>query len=128
VTLRLSGWNRGVRRVRRRTPPDHRTDGTAAERRTLAAAGIAEITRIAESAPTIAERDAALEMNHSLTETIEALDDEAAEKASGTSPQAAVEPAAGATRVAPGQVDAARLGGTHQVAQSAARSTDVPSL
>jgi hypothetical protein len=48
--------------------------GTAAERRAPAEAGIAEISRIADTAPTLAERDAALEMNESLAETIEVLD------------------------------------------------------
>ena len=48
--------------------------GTPAERRARAEAGIAEITRIAAAAPTIAERDAALEMNESLAETIEVID------------------------------------------------------
>jgi hypothetical protein len=48
--------------------------GTPAEQRARAEAAIAEITRIAYSAPTIAERDAALEMNESLVETIEVLD------------------------------------------------------
>jgi hypothetical protein len=51
-----------------------RPDGTAAERRARAEAGIGEITRIAEAAPTMAERDAALEMNESLAETVAALD------------------------------------------------------
>ncbi|MFF0344166.1 hypothetical protein [Kribbella sp. NPDC004875] len=55
-----------------------RPDGTPAERRTRAEAGIAEITRIAEAAPTIAERDAALEMNESLAETLGTLAEGAA--------------------------------------------------
>jgi hypothetical protein len=49
-------------------------DGTPTERRARAEAGIAEITRIAAAAPTLAERDAALEMNESLAETIDVLD------------------------------------------------------
>ena len=52
-----------------------RPDGTPAEQRARAEAGIAEITRIAESAPTTAERDAALEMNETLAETIASLDE-----------------------------------------------------
>jgi hypothetical protein len=51
-----------------------RPDGTADERRTRAEEGIAEISRIADAAPSIAERDAALEMNESLAETVAALD------------------------------------------------------
>jgi hypothetical protein len=48
--------------------------GTPAEQRARAEAAIAEITRIAYAAPTIGERDAALEMNESLVETIDVLD------------------------------------------------------
>lgn len=51
-----------------------RPDGTPAERRARAEAGMAEIARIADAAPTIGERDAALEMNESLAETIEVID------------------------------------------------------
>jgi len=49
-------------------------DGTPAERRARAEAGMAEIARIAEAAPTRAERDAALEMNEPLAEIIELID------------------------------------------------------
>lgn len=48
--------------------------GTPAERRARAEAGIAEITRIADAAPTAGERDAALELNESLAEVIAVLD------------------------------------------------------
>lgn len=48
--------------------------GTPAEQRARAEAAIAEIGRIADAAPTIAERDAALEMTESLAETIDVLD------------------------------------------------------
>lgn len=51
-----------------------RPDGTPAERRARAEAGIQEIGRIADAAPTVGERDAALEMNESLAETIEIID------------------------------------------------------
>jgi hypothetical protein len=50
-------------------------DGTPAERRVRADAGIAEITRLADTAPTTAERDAALEMNEPLAETLSSLTD-----------------------------------------------------
>jgi hypothetical protein len=51
-----------------------RTDGTADEIRARAEAGIAEITRIADQAPTVGERDAVLEMNETLAETLAVLD------------------------------------------------------
>jgi len=51
-----------------------RPEGTPVERRARAEAGMAEIARIADAAPTIAERDAALEMNESLAESIEVID------------------------------------------------------
>lgn len=51
-----------------------RPGGTAAERRTRAEAGMAEISRIADAAPSVAERDAALEMNESLAETVASWD------------------------------------------------------
>ncbi|HEY3560183.1 MAG TPA: hypothetical protein VGL05_22095 [Kribbella sp.] len=53
--------------------------GTPAEQRARAEAAIAEITRIAYAAPTLAERDAALEMNESLAETIDVLDQDQAD-------------------------------------------------
>ncbi|MET9268752.1 hypothetical protein [Kribbella sp. NPDC003557] len=49
-------------------------EGTAAERRARAAAGMAEITRIAYAAPTSGERDAALEMNETLASIIDMID------------------------------------------------------
>ncbi|MFD7154784.1 hypothetical protein ACFV9C_09310 [Kribbella sp. NPDC059898] len=49
-------------------------EGTAAERRARAAAGMAEIARIAYAAPTVGERDAALEMNETLAQIIEMAD------------------------------------------------------
>jgi hypothetical protein len=51
-----------------------RPDGTAAERRARAEAGMAEIARIAYAAPTVGERDAALEMNETLVQIIEMID------------------------------------------------------
>jgi hypothetical protein len=48
--------------------------GTPAERRARALAGMQEIGRIADSAPTVGERDAALEMNESLNEIVELID------------------------------------------------------
>ncbi|HEY3560182.1 MAG TPA: hypothetical protein VGL05_22090 [Kribbella sp.] len=51
-----------------------RPDGTADEIRSRTEAAMAEITRIADAAPTLAERDAALEMNETLAETLEVLD------------------------------------------------------
>ncbi|WP_432888661.1 hypothetical protein ACQPYH_08205 [Kribbella sp. CA-245084] len=49
-------------------------DGTPAERRARAEAGMAEIARIAYAAPTAGERDAALEMNETLVQIIEMID------------------------------------------------------
>ena len=51
-----------------------RPEGTPAERRARAEAGMLQIAQIADAAPTIGERDAALEMNESLAETIEMID------------------------------------------------------
>ena len=51
-----------------------RPDGTPAERRARAEAGMQQIAQIAAEAPTVGERDAALEMNESLAETIEMID------------------------------------------------------
>ncbi|MFI5696066.1 hypothetical protein ACIA58_29705 [Kribbella sp. NPDC051586] len=49
-------------------------EGTAAERRARAEAGMAEIARIAYAAPTAGERDAALEMNETLVQIISMID------------------------------------------------------
>jgi hypothetical protein len=49
-------------------------EGTPAERRARAEAGMAEIARIAYAAPTTGERDAALEMNETLVQIIEMID------------------------------------------------------
>jgi hypothetical protein len=51
-----------------------RPDGTPAERRARAEAGVAEIARIAGAAPTLGERDAALEMNETLVQIITVID------------------------------------------------------
>ncbi|WP_427885027.1 hypothetical protein ACQHIV_22875 [Kribbella sp. GL6] len=51
-----------------------RLEGTPAERRARAEAGIEEISRIAYAAPTVGERDAALEMNGLLMSIIDMLD------------------------------------------------------
>ncbi|WP_427885030.1 hypothetical protein ACQHIV_22890 [Kribbella sp. GL6] len=51
-----------------------RADGTPEEIRTRAVEGIAALGRIADSAPTLAERDAVLEMNEPLFETLDVLD------------------------------------------------------
>ncbi|WP_427885029.1 hypothetical protein ACQHIV_22885 [Kribbella sp. GL6] len=48
--------------------------GTPAEQRARAEAAIAEIGRIAAAAPTLAERDSALEMIEPLVETVDVLD------------------------------------------------------
>lgn len=49
-------------------------DGTPAEQRAHVEAGIAEVARIAASAPTDAERDAALEMNAALLRVLERIE------------------------------------------------------
>lgn len=49
-------------------------EGTPAEQRARAEAGMAEIARIAYAAPTAGERDAALEMNETLVQIIEMID------------------------------------------------------
>jgi len=51
-----------------------RPDGTPAARRARAEAGMAEIARIAGAAPTVGERDAALEMNETLVQIITMID------------------------------------------------------
>jgi hypothetical protein len=51
-----------------------RPEGTPAERRARAEAGMAEIARIAYAAPTAGERDAALEMNETLVQIITMID------------------------------------------------------
>ena len=57
-----------------------RPEGTAAERRARAEAGMAEIARIAYAAPTVGERDAALEMNETLVQIIAMIDQGTAEQ------------------------------------------------
>ncbi|NIK62187.1 hypothetical protein [Kribbella shirazensis] len=54
-------------------------EGTPAERRARARAGMEEIARIAYAAPTTGERDAALEMNETLASIIEMIDAESEE-------------------------------------------------
>jgi hypothetical protein len=54
-------------------------DGTPAERRARALAGMQEIGRIADSAATAGERDAALELNGSLNEIVDLIDLDSAE-------------------------------------------------
>ncbi|GAA1608688.1 MULTISPECIES: hypothetical protein [Kribbella] len=49
-------------------------EGTPAERRARAEAAMAEIARIAAAAPTVGERDAALEMNGTLMSIIAVID------------------------------------------------------
>lgn len=49
-------------------------EGTPAERRARAEAGLTEIARIAAAAPTVGERDAALEMNETLVQIIAVID------------------------------------------------------
>lgn len=51
-----------------------RPEGTPPERRARAEAGMAEIARIAGAAPTVGERDAALEMNEPLVQIITMID------------------------------------------------------
>ncbi|MFD7154785.1 hypothetical protein ACFV9C_09315 [Kribbella sp. NPDC059898] len=60
--------------LQRSTAPE----GTPAEQRTRAAAGMAEITRIAASAPTRGDRDAVLEMNEPLAVIVRTYDERAA--------------------------------------------------
>jgi hypothetical protein len=55
-----------------------RPDGTPSQRRAQAEAAMAEIARIAAAAPTIGERDAALEMNGALAEIIAVIDRDSA--------------------------------------------------
>ena len=50
-------------------------EGTPAERRARAEAGLAEIARIAAATPTAGERDAVLEMNESLAAMVASADD-----------------------------------------------------
>ncbi|MEU8225166.1 hypothetical protein [Kribbella sp. NPDC048915] len=53
-------------------------EGTPAERKARAVAAIEEIARIAAAAPTIGERDAALEMNETLVQIIDMIDRDSA--------------------------------------------------
>lgn len=55
-------------------------DGTPAERRARALAGMQEIGRIADNAATAGERDAALELNGSLNEIVDLIDLDSTER------------------------------------------------